>query len=185
MLTDLLICIHWWNPFVSKFLFPVINQIQELSVDYYVSKNLEYEQKVQYMEALTKTLRYHSRNTNKDNVAINNYTYTLVDIHRESRILQRLQYIMIHPIKTFSLWGSALCILCFIGSLTIVFEPSYKNLHDEQNTDTYYNINDQTYYIKNGDSYDLYMQNEYICTTPELFDEFGDVPIYESIEEVK
>lgn len=185
MLTDLLICVHWWNPFVSKLLSPVINQIQELSVDYYVSKNLDHEQKVQYMEALTKTLHYHSRNTHKNKDTISNYTYALVDSHRKSRILQRLQYIMKHSIKTFSFWGSALCILCFIGSLTIVFEPSYKNIHDEQNTATYYNITNQTYYIKNGDSYDLYMQNEYICTTPEPFDEFGDVPIYESIEEIK
>lgn len=184
LLMDLLICVHWWNPLVSKFLFPVVNQIQELSVDYQVTKTLDNEQKAQYMEALTKTLRYSSQSTTKYTKSFNNRSYTLVDSHTKVSILQRLQYIMKHQIKQLSLWGVFLCILLFIGSFTIVFEPSHHISEDEKGEQVYKNIDGQTFYVKNGDAYDLYMNNEYVYTTPEILESLNNVPIYNSLEEV-
>ena len=28
------------------------------------------------------------------------------------------------------------------------------------------------------------MENEYVATTPELYEEFGDLPVYDSLDEV-
>lgn len=92
---------------------------------------------------------------------------------------------MKHHVKLLSCLGLFSCGLLFIGSFTIVFEPSYKIINDENGNKIYENIEGQTYYIKNGDSYDLYMQNEYVYTTTEILEKLNNVPIYNSLEEVK
>ena len=58
MLTEFLIAIHWWNPVISRFLLPSINQVQELFVDYSVNKTLTSNDKVAYMNVLSKTVKY-------------------------------------------------------------------------------------------------------------------------------
>lgn len=120
-----------------------------------------------------------------NNKSFKNRYYALVDSHVKSDILQRLQYIMKHHVKLLSCLGLFSCGLLFIGSFTIVFEPSYKIINDENGNKIYENIEGQTYYIKNGDSYDLYMQNEYVYTTTEILEKLNNVPIYNSLEEVK
>ena len=99
LLMDILACVHWWNPLVSKFLFPVVNQIQELSVDYQLTKTLGKNKKILYLDTLTKTLQYGSQ-LNASNCQKNSSgTYALVDSHTKTSIYQRLQYIMKHHVK--------------------------------------------------------------------------------------
>lgn len=58
-------------------------------------------------------------------------------------------------------------------------------MQDENGNRVYEDIEGQTYYIKNGTDYDLYLENEYVGTYPKIIESFKDVPIYDSIEEVK
>lgn len=187
LLLDILIAIHWWNPLLSKFLFPVVNQIQELLVDYHLTKTLDKDQKALYMNALTKTLRYKQEKQQLTKPASSKQTYALMDTHTKTDILQRLQYIIQKPIQQISIWGIFICLCLFVATFTVVFEPSYvetKNRVDEDGNPTYLDIEGETYYIKNGNSYDLYMENQYMCTTPEIFEDLGDIPIYNNPTEV-
>ena len=72
----------------------------------------------------------------------------------------------------------------FLISFLVVFEPYYHVEIDEDGNKVYENIEGQTYYIQNGDKYDLYMENEYVGTYDIIFETFKDIPIYSTYEEV-
>lgn len=68
--------------------------------------------------------------------------------------------------------------------LTFVLKISYPLKIDEYGNELFINNEGQTYYIRNGDKYDLYMENEYVYTTPMILDTFSDIPIYNTKKEV-
>lgn len=182
IILDILICIHWWNPLISKFLFPMVKQIQELSIDYHLTKTQNKIQKEAYLDTLLNTLQQDVV-VSAQKTAHNNI-YSLVDNHSKKNIQQRFYYLTQPRVRSFSIYGIVLCIFMFICSFTIVFEPYYKHRFDENGNPVYQNIEGETFYIKNGDVYDLYMQNQYVYTTPKIFEEFKNAPIYNSLEEV-
>lgn len=168
---NIIAAIYWWNPIISGLLFKTVKQIQELLVDSYTTKDLDRNQTAAYMYALTKTLKYANGKTS-------NLTQALVDSHNESAIYNRLRYIISHPVKKNSISGTLLFILLFVASFTFVFEADSKPEKDEYGDKVWKVIEGETYFIRNGDSYDLYMQNEYVVTTDVIYEDFKDVPIY-------
>ena len=73
----------------------------------------------------------------------------------------------------------------FFSSYLIVFEPAYRVTQDENGERVYEDIEGQTYYVRNGAEYDLYLENEYVGTYPFIHESFIDVPIYDNLEEVE
>lgn len=182
---DFLLVIHWWNPLLTRFSFPIMNQLQELLVDYELTQTMRDEQKAQYMQTLTKTLRYSQETLTKPAELLQGHISALADNYTRKSILQRIKYIVQQPEKRFSLLGATLSLFLFGASFTVVFEASYMNEKtDDNGNQIYYDIEGQTYYVKNGDSYDLYMQNKYVCTTSDILETFKGVPVYDRLEEV-
>lgn len=157
-LLDIMVAFYWWIPLISKFLFGVVNQIQELLVDYHLTKVMDRNEKIEYMTVLTKTLRFQ-KNT-EWNLQNKEKIYALVDGHSSENIMQRLRYIMKNSVKKLSVFGIIICTCLFITSFLVVFEPYYHVDIDEEGNKVYENIEGQTYYIQNGKKYDLYMENE-------------------------
>ena len=182
LLLDILMAFYWWNPLLSRLLFPVINQIQELFVDYHLTKSLDSGEKANYMMVLTKTLRFQKKAAEKPWKETK--TYALMDSHSDNNIIQRLQYIMKHSVKQVSIVGIIVCICMFFSSYLIVFEPAYRVTQDENGERVYEDIEGQTYYVRNGAEYDLYLENEYVGTYPFIHEPFKDAPIYDNLEEV-
>ena len=134
------------------------------------------------MTVLTKTLRFQ-KNT-ECNLQNKEIIYALVDGHSSENIMQRLRYIMKNSVKKVSVFGILICTCLFLISFLVVFEPYYHVEIDEDGNKVYENIEGQTYYIQNGDKYDLYMENEYVGTYDIIFETFKDIPIYSTYEEV-
>ena len=182
---DFLLVIHWWNPLLTRFSFPIMNQLQELLVDYELTQTMRDEQKAQYMQTLTKTLRYSQETLTKPAELLQGHISALADNYTRESILQRIKYIVQQPEKRFSLLGATLSLFLFGASFTVVFEASYMNEKtDDNGNQIYYDIEGQTYYVKNGDSYDLYTQNKYVCTTSDILETFKGVPVYDRLKEV-
>lgn len=180
ILLDLLTIIQWWNPVLIFYLLPAIHQIQELSVDAQLTQMTTQSQKTAYLASLTKTLQY----AKKKRKIPKNMEFALLSYHKEPFMLQRFRCIMTNTIRQSSKWGKIICLSLFILSFAFVFEISYPLKTDEYGNELFINNQGQTYYIRNGDKYDLYMENQYVYTTPVILDTFSDIPIYNTKKEV-
>lgn len=176
ILLNILASFHWWNPVISRLLLPVIMQIQELLVDYDISKRLDKIQKIEYLQTLRITLGYQKE---PEQTKLSTF------IKRQDSMLQRFHYITNTSAKSFTVFGVVVCLLLFVMSFTFVFEPFHEPTTDENGRKVWRDEEDGTYYVVNKEgTYDLYMQNEYVATTDEILETFKDVPIYESLEDV-
>ena len=76
----------------------------------------------------------------------------------------------------------ALASILFMFSFTFVFEARNLPEYDQNGDDIFYLEKDNSYYLKNGKCYDLYLNGEYFFTTEDLAqvpNDFKDLPIYE------
>ena len=72
----------------------------------------------------------------------------------------------------------------FLLSYSFIFDTYYEHITDEDGERVFQNIEGQTFYIKNGELFDLYMQNEYVGSFPQIVEDFKNVPVYNNIAEV-
>ena len=108
MAAYLLAAVYWWNPVMHKPLLRIINQVQELYVDYEVSKSLAKKDKVVYLKVLSKTADHICNNKlNK------NFIYALSD-NRSSNMLQRVECIVKLKVNGLRYSGIILSIVIFI-----------------------------------------------------------------------
>ena len=169
--TDLLIAAYWWNPFIHICLFDSINQIQELYADYEASKGLTKNEKLVYLNVISKTAE-HIYNDKKRIKT----TYALSDSH-SLNILQRLNCIVNSNGQGLTFTGIILSISLFVLSFTFVFEPSYQPTHD--GGDKVFCGNEElSYYIWDGTYYKLYISGECVCTTPKIHENLNNLPVY-------
>lgn len=177
---DAMLSIYWWNPLLTRCLMPAVTQTQELLVDERLTRTLCHAEKAQYLEVLSKTLHFQ-KNMISQNLE---QPYTLADQHYKKAVLQRLHYIIDAPTKRFSVWSAALCMALFLLSFSFIFDTYYEHDTDEDGARVFQNIEGQTFYIKNGELFDLYMQNEYVGSFPQIVEDFKNVPVYNNITEV-
>lgn len=178
-LLDLLTVIQWWNPVLIFCLLPAVQQIQELSIDAQLSRAATQSQKVAYLTSLSKTL--HSVREKRRFPP--NMGFMLLSGQKESTILQRFRYIKAAPQGWGSKLGPVFCFLLFILSFSFVFETSYSIETDESGKEMFRDSMEETFYVRNGDMYDLYIDNQYVYTSMEILDTFKDIPIYNQTKE--
>ncbi len=88
-LVEFLCTIYWWNPFVYLF-SNQISKAQEIHIDLYVTKSMNEEERIKYLECLIKIAKIpHSRKLNK----------WILSFNGESRniLSQRFNIILNHP----------------------------------------------------------------------------------------
>ena len=165
MAAYLLAAVYWWNPVMHKPLLRIINQVQELYVDYEVSKSLAKKDKVVYLKVLSKTADHICNNKlNK------NFIYALSD-NRSSNMLQRVECIVKLKVNGLRYSGIILSIVIFILSFTFIFEPYTRPIYDEGGDKIFYGNEESSYYIWDG-------SGECVCTTPNIHEDFKELPIY-------
>ncbi len=165
---------------MTRCLMPAVTQTQELLVDEHLTRTLCHAEKAKYLEVLSKTLCFQKNMISQNPEQL----YTLADQNCKRAVLQRLHYIIDPPTKRFFIRSAALCMVLFLLSYSFIFDTYYEHITDEDGERVFQNIEGQTFYIKNGELFDLYMQNEYVGSFPQIVEDFKNVPVYNNIAEV-
>lgn len=169
--------IQWWNPIITRLLFSLVTQAQELFVDYSISKQLTLNEKITYLECLKKTLISQTINSK--------HIFALAHNQSERNIRQRFSMITAKEVHGFTRIGLLISLCLFILSYSFIFEPSLKPTIDESGDKVYYYDQRDSYYIRNGEQFDLYIDGQFIHTFPEIFEDLKDFPVYDSIPKKK
>ncbi len=179
ILLDLLTIVQWWNPVLIFFFLPAVHQIQELSTDAQLVRMTTQSQRSAYLSGLHKTLQYAKTKARFPQ----NIHFGLLPNRKKALIFQRFNYIKAAPARHNSILGVILCFVLFMLSFTFVLETSYPVRMDEAGDEIYRSPAKGTFYIHNGDKYELYMDNQYVYTSAEVLDSFKDIPIYDNTKE--
>lgn len=173
VMADLLTAIHWWNPLIRRYLLHIVNQVQELYVDYEVKERLTKSEKLIYLQVLSKTMEhiYKSKSDTRN-------VFALADKRSGLSMRQRLNCIIDSNGKGLTLRGFGVNIFLFILSLAFIFEPSFAPEWDELGEPVFYADEKESYYIWDGENYELYLSGDYVYTYPKVHDHFKKLPIY-------
>lgn len=172
-----LAAVHWWNPVISRLLPKIMAQAQELLVDYCVTKGLKPEEKLCYLECIQKTVKHAAiKKSQKISVA------ALGSGGKKRDILQRFQLIIAQNARGYNWKNILIGCLLFVLSFTFVFEQSIKPEYDEYGNEVFYCIEGNSYYIKSGEKFDLYLNGRYIYTADKIVEDFKGLPIYKEGE---
>ena len=173
VLIDILCIVFWWNP-VFRYLRKELFQLIEMRNDMRIVARLSDEEEIEYMQALKDTA-IQARGKEFDFcVSFKRRKYS--ELKRRMNLLKDRKYCK---------WQQVLfCFLAF-GMLfltsTVIIEPyTLKNVKEEGERLT----DENTYLVKNGDKYDVYVYGEYAITV-ENIEGFEGVPIYKTLEEAK
>lgn len=179
-LCSLLAAVHWWNPVIFRLFPKVTAQAQELLVDHQITRALEPEERVCYLECIKKTAE-HARMNRREEMSVH-----ALGIRGGKRdVLQRF-HLIIDPRCSGYTWKSmVISLVIFLLSFTFVFEPLRRPHYDEEGNEVFTLVRDNSYFIRNGTGYDLYLDGRY-CHTYEnremIEPVFKDLPIYEEDE---
>ena len=180
VIMDFISCIHWWNVCVSILLPSMLQQIQELYVDHSMEAIVPTQNRLDYANSILKTLR-HAQSNRKQVMDQTSY-YALCNMSNKKNLRQRFYYIEKWKHKKKSNTFIAFAVILFIFSFTFVFEARNLPEYDQNGDDVFYLEKDNSYYLKNGNFFDLYLNGEYFYTTEDLTqvpNDFKDLPIYE------
>ena len=169
---DLLIPAYWWNLFIYKRSFDIINQVQELYVDYEVNRTLTKKGRVVYLKVLSKTAEYVYNNK-----ISRKHVYALTD-SQQLNLRQRLECIINSKEKGLMFRGIIFSIVLFILSFTFIFEPSFRPTYDEMGNEVFEGNEELSYYIWDGTIYRLYIGGECVYTTSKIHEDFKNLPVY-------
>ncbi|WP_342757725.1 M56 family metallopeptidase [Kineothrix sedimenti] len=168
---ELLQAIYWWNPFVYLLRNQLI-KIQELRVDSVVINKLEEFQKMEYLECLIRIARLQSDIHRMHWVAAFNSDCEDDIANRIEAIFEYAKGSEIKNKRTikYMLIGLVLVLIIFLMPNFIIFEPYA--ITDEHAEGTYEINETNSYLIQNDDgTYDVYVEQEYVGTVTEIFDE--------------
>lgn len=177
-LVEFLCTIYWWNPFVYLF-SNQISKAQEIHIDLYVTKSMNEEERIKYLECLIKIAKIpHSRKLNK----------WILSFNGESRniLSQRFNIILNRPNSSDETKGGIFLtlllpvLLLLTLSFSIVFEPY--SIKPQDAADTVELTSQNTYLIQNPESgYDVYLNGQFYGHIDEIKDSFSDLKIYKNI----
>jgi len=164
---ELLTMIYWWNPFIYLLKSQFVNLL-EINIDLYITKTLNNDQKLNYLECLLQITQICNKSKNINTI---NTFYSTKTITLSQRITIILEYIRgINPLlQTITLTLSAI-ITFFICSFCFIFEP-YDIPKEDQNN-TFEIIDYSAYYLidNHNGTYDIFYNSEYIATVNQIFD---------------
>lgn len=177
-LVEFLCTIYWWNPFVYLF-SNQISKAQEIHIDLYVTKSMNEEERIKYLECLIKIAKIPvSRKLNK----------WILSFNGESRniLSQRFNIILNRPNSSDETKGGIFLtlllpvLLLLTLSFSIVFEPY--SIKPQDAADTVELTSQNTYLIQNPESgYDVYLNGQFYGHIDEIKDSFSDLKIYKNI----
>lgn len=173
VLIDLLCIMFWWNP-VFRYLRKELFQLIEMRNDMRIVARLSEEEEIEYMEALRDTA-VQARGKEFD--------FCVSFKRRKDDELKRRMKLL--KGRKFCRWQQVM--LCFFTfgmmffSSAVIIEPyTLKYVEGEGEWLT----SENTYLVRNGDKYDVYVYGEYAITVEDT-EGFEGVTIYNTLEEAK
>ncbi len=176
---DLVMCTQWFNPLVY-FMQKELTLAFELSNDRVILNTMDERQRTEYAECVMKMVRYQGQKPKRVNIAL---SFAQTD---HSNVRTRVLYIMSRNKRTkiasklSVIFNGVVVTLVFVASIIYVPEAYCSNgLWEEEDI---YTPTDETYFIINGESYQLFMNGKYVVTLSDVPEEFSEIPIYERNE---
>lgn len=174
IIIDLLCTAFWWNPvfwYLKKELFQMI----EMRNDAYLTKKMAEEEQVEYMECLCDMV---------DKTVGQNVAFSVSFSKNNVKEMKR-RFLMIasddSTRKSAQIVTFVLTAMVLLATSVVVFEP-WQPIEDES-VGTPLTTNN-TFLITNGNTYDVYVDGEYMFNTDDL-SPFQGVDIFESLEEAQ
>lgn len=170
--TDILCSIYWWNPLFYA-LRQKIFELIELGNDRQLTAPFSTDERAEYMKCLVDTFK---------KVSSSSIPFTLTFGNKKEKIMRR----RIHLIADFressrirnGFTVTILLLLLWI-STSFTMEP-YEEPPEEGN---YFRMDkDNSYFIQDGDSYEVYYNNEFLYTIDSTKYFESDIPIYQKGE---
>ena len=171
--------VFWWNPFAHLFANN-FNHILEIQCDLKTTADFTDNQKIRYLESMTKIIKNSTNNIIKHSSAPN-----FVNIEEINSLKQRFRIVLNYKGKRnlFNIFNIGICFLAlclYISSYFIIIQPYYEPSNHEiyQEED----INHSFIIEKSNSSYDIYINNVFKYNIESLDDsneDLQDVPIYQ------
>lgn len=171
--------VFWWNPFAHLFANN-FNHILEIQCDLKTTTDFSDDEKIIYLESITKIIKNPTNNIIKNSIVPN-----FVNIEEIDSLKQRFRIVLNHKGKRnlFNIFNIGVCFLAltlYMGSYFIIIQPYYEPNNNEIHKE---NEKDNSFIIKklNG-SYDIYIENVFkysINKLEDLNEDLSDIPIYE------
>jgi len=177
LLIEIITIAYWWNPFIYL-LKTAFDKVLEINVDLSVTKDLDPEEKLEYLQCLLDTARKFSPKIL--------YGLSLAFESRNKSILAQRFYMVLESENSKKSSKTILMIMpiIFISifSLLVVFEPYAISPTDAQST---FELDaDNAYLIVNPNrDYDLYINQKYIATVHEIKSSYSNLSIYQNLKE--
>lgn len=177
LLIEIITIAYWWNPFIYL-LKTAFDKVLEINVDLSVTKDLDPEEKLEYLQCLLDTARKFSPKKL--------YGLSLAFESRNKSILAQRFYMVLESENSKKSSKTILMIMpiIFISifSLLVVFEPYAISPTDAQST---FELDaDNAYLIVNPNrDYDLYINQKYIATVHEIKSSYSNLSIYQNLKE--
>lgn len=175
IILDLLVAVHWWNPFVYM-LRKKYNSAIEFSNDYMVSRELNETEKIEYAESLLRIAKMQFSDRAFD--------LSLVETaNLKKRISMLLENVYVAKNRKM---GHLILNIMFISTIMIIslfFVPEAHDIkkaeEDFKEAGAFSITPDNAYFVNSSDGYKLYMNGEYIATITNIPEDLEEVPIYE------
>lgn len=149
--------VYWWNPLIYLFKDRMI-QILEIRTDANLMQNFDDIQRIEYVETLIKASKIQSKNYCES--LSQNFNFATKS---NSNLLQRSKYILSGSKKQASLKLLLTIILSmFFLSSSIIFEPYAVDVETETTSQIISEKN--SYFIKNGNNYDMYVNDDFFIS---------------------
>ena len=183
ILCEILKAIYWWNPFMYM-LSKLVSNMQEINVDFQVSKGLSNLEQLEYTQCLINTAKKRAYRNQKNS--------WLVSFHKESplvvgkRINLVLSYMQVGKKKTVAsiLLSIVILSLVVLCPNVIIFEPYFIPAGDIGESAG--GREGGIWGVDNKDgTYDIYLNGSYYKTTSKEGMSDKNIKIYDSLEEIE
>ena len=178
-LVNFLCILYWWNPFV--YLLQIeMDKLLEFRADYFITKNMNPSERVEYLECLLHIAKEQSPYRSVPAALSFNG-------RKNFALTQRFSFILQQRTKATGFLSGAILfpfLVMILCSYCVIFEPTSPMRPEDVEEGTFELTPETAYFIRDSDnSYRLYLNGEYL-TTVDTSDIGVKLPIYEKEDEI-
>ena len=185
LLIELIVCLHWWNPFVYL-LQKEYYLTLEIDNDNYLKNHSGDFDTIRYSELILKIAKKIQKGTSDSVTLVDSIQFTgTADSDLETRIsflLSGQNKKASHVSVPTIIHILVLCV-AIMSSAFVVIEPSSPP-PAEDSSDSFSLTDDNVAILEDSDGYQLYVNGKYVGPLQKIPDEFKDVKIYTDKKEI-
>lgn len=183
LLLEIVVCIHWWNPLVYL-MKKEFNLAMEISNDTLIINNSSKYNYLSYANCILKVAKLpHLTKTYPSSLSLEFVSYNRSNLETRINFLLDAKNYKNRTIDSFSFHVLLMTIVVFTSFL-FVFDPCYDTPIPEFHETSEALTKDNTYIIKKNNTFDLYVNNEFLGTLKNLPNALKDFNIYQEGEPI-